>query len=185
MPILAQETSLFPDDLLEPSDGRASDRRWWAIHTKPRQEKSLARELLQQEIPFYLPLVARNRLIRGRKVQSYIPLFTSYVFLFGTDDQRVESLKTNRVAFTLEVPEGERLREDLRQVRQLIDTGAPLTVEARLTPGRRIRIRGGAMAGLEGTVLVRRRQTRLVVAVDFLKQGISVEIDDFLLEPID
>jgi len=185
MPILAPETSIYPERLLDESAHPSDEQKWWAIHTKPRQEKSLARDLLQQEIPFYLPLVAKNHLVRGRKVQSRIPLFTSYVFLFGSGDQRVESLKTNRIAYTLEVTDGEQLRKDLCQVQQLIELGAPLTVEARLTPGRRVRIRGGSMAGLEGTILVRRRHTRLVVAVDFLQQGISVEIDDFLVEPID
>jgi hypothetical protein len=33
-------------------------------------------------------------------------------------------------------------------------------------------------------VLSRRGQTRLVIAVNFLQQGASVEIDDFLLDPI-
>jgi hypothetical protein len=34
-------------------------------------------------------------------------------------------------------------------------------------------------------VLVRRNHTRLLVSVDFLQQGASVEIDDFLLECAD
>ncbi|MFV2068318.1 MAG: UpxY family transcription antiterminator, partial [Pirellulales bacterium] len=120
MPILAPETSIYPASLLDEPNRLLDEHKWWAIHTKPRQEKSLARELLQQEIPFYLPLVAKNRLMRGRKVESYIPLFTSYVFLCGSDEQRVESLKTNRVAYTLEVTQGEELRKDLRQVQQII-----------------------------------------------------------------
>jgi hypothetical protein len=38
---------------------------------------------------------------------------------------------------------------------------------------------------MEGTVLVRRGKTRLIVHVTFLQQGASVEIDDFNLEPLD
>jgi hypothetical protein len=38
---------------------------------------------------------------------------------------------------------------------------------------------------LEGTVLVRRGKTRLIVSITFLQQGASVEVDDFNLEPID
>ena len=38
---------------------------------------------------------------------------------------------------------------------------------------------------MEGTVLVRRGKTRLIVSVTFLQQGASVEVDDFNLEPID
>ena len=52
-------------------------------------------------------------------------------------------------------------------------------------PGDRVRVRRGPLAGVEGTVLTRRGRKRLLVSVDFLQQGASVEIEDFLLEPID
>jgi len=66
----------------------------------------------------------------------------------------------------------------------LIASGAPLTLESRLAPGDRVRVRRGPLVDLEGTVLSRRGQTRLLIAVNFLQQGASVEIDDFLLDPI-
>jgi transcription antitermination factor NusG len=58
-------------------------------------------------------------------------------------------------------------------------------VESRLGPGRRVRVRNGPFAGLEGTVASRRGKTRLVLHVDFLQQGASVEIEDFQVEPVD
>ena len=73
---------------------------------------------------------------------------------------------------------------DLRQVQQLISSEAPLTVESRLEVGQRVRVRHGSFANLEGTVLMRRGETRLVISVEFLQQGASIAIDDFMLEPI-
>lgn len=185
MPILAPETSLYPANLLDDFVQPPSDRLWWAVYTLARQEKSLARDLLDRAIPFFLPLVPKENLIRGRRVRSYIPLFTGYVFLYGSDDERVKCLTTNRVSRILPVTDGVQLVHDLSQVQKLIASDAPLTIERRLTAGRLVRIKKGAMAGLEGTVLSRKNQTRLVVAVNFLHQGVSVEIEDFLLEPID
>lgn len=185
MPILAPETSVYPANLLRDFMQTPSDRLWWAVYTMARQEKSLARDLLDREIPFYLPLVPKDNLIRGRCVRSYIPLFSGYVFLYGSEVERVKCLTTNRVSRILPVTEHVRLVHDLGQVQQLIEADAPLTVERRLTAGRLVRIKKGSMAGLEGTVLSRKSRTRLVVAVDFLQQGVSVEIDDYLLEPID
>ena len=211
MPILAAETTMFPADILDESGDQFIDesgnllndtsgvvaepdfdqvngpsaRRWTVLHTKSRQEKSLARELSRYEIPFYLPLVAKTSVIRGRKVQSHIPLFPSYVFLFASAEERARSLVTNRVTTVLPVPDGDLLRHDLRQLQTLIENGAPLTLESRLAVGRRIRIRNGSMAGLEGTVLRRCRRVRLVVAVTFLQQGVSIELDDCMVEPID
>ena len=185
MPILGEETSLFPATLLEQPPADVADRRWHALYTKPRQEKSLARELLKYRIPFYLPLVKKTGISRGRRRTSLAPLFGGYVFLFGAEEERVRSLTTNRILQVLPVEDADQLVFDLRQFQQLIAANAPLTIESRLSPGQWVRVRQGAFAGVEGTVLKRRGETRLLVAIKFLQQGASVEIDDFLLEPID
>ncbi len=184
MPILGQEPSLFPESLLDEEVQQTGDRRWWVLYTKARQEKATARQLVGFGVPFYLPLIGKSSVSRGRKTQSYIPLFAGYVFLFGSEEERVRSLTTNRISRVLSVDDPEQFVHDLRQLRQLIASDAPLTVESRLVPGNRVRVRQGPFADLEGTVITRRGKTRLLVAVDFLQQGASVEIDDFQLEPI-
>ena len=42
-----------------------------------------------------------------------------------------------------------------------------------------------SLAGLEGTVIRRRGAERLLVVVEFLQQGASVQLDDFQVERID
>ena len=190
MPILAEETSLNPSNLLDDFttalDESLADeqRQWWTIYAKSRQEKALARQLLAYDVPFYLPLVATRQYVRGRQRCSYLPLFTGYVFVYGTETQRVAALTTNRISRILSVNAPGELLTDLRQVRDLIVSNAPLTVESRLTPGARVRVRRGALQGLEGTIIRRNGKTRLLVAVNYLQQGVSVEIDDFMVEPI-
>lgn len=190
MPILAPEPTLYPDDLFEqasvaPSHEAAEPRRWWALYTKARQEKSVARQLHKWGVPFYLPLVDKQLAYRGRRVTSHLPLFSAYVFLWGSEEERVKSLTTNRLSRVLEVIDQARLVDDLRQVQRLIESKAPLTVEARLKPGQRVRVKSGPFLGIEGVVLQRQKQSRLVLSVSFLQQGVSFEIDDFLLEPLD
>ena len=185
MPILGEEVSLYPLTLLDGTDGQAVDRQWWVLYTKARQEKAVARDLAAFGSPFYLPLVKKTFVHGGRTFRSYIPLFSGYVFLYGSDNERVRSLTTNRIARVLTVHDQDRLQHDLSQVRKLIAANVPLTVEGRLEPGDRVRVRHGTFAGLEGRVLFRRGQVRLVVSVNFLQQGASVEIEDFMLEPID
>jgi transcriptional antiterminator RfaH len=185
MPILKEEPSLYPETLLDAPPSEGSPRRWLALYTKSRQEKSLARELLKHCIAFYLPLVRKTSVSRGRKRTSLVPLFGGYVFLYGSEEERVRGLATGRISRVLEVKDEEQLVFDLRQLRQLIISDAPLTVESRLSAGQRVRVRQGAFAELEGTVLKRRGRTRLLVSINFLQRGASVEIDDFLLEPLD
>jgi transcriptional antiterminator RfaH len=184
MPILAAETSLFPANLLDDFTATVSDRRWWAIYAKSRQEKSLARQLLGMEVPFYLPLIPKVTSIGGRRFKSLLPLFSGYLFLFGTDEERMQALGTNRVAQSWRAPSVEEMTRDLAQIRVLIESGVPLTTEGRLQSGQRVRVKSGSLMGLEGVVLSRRGEDRLLVAVQFLQQGVSVQINDYQLEPI-
>jgi hypothetical protein len=46
-------------------------------------------------------------------------------------------------------------------------------------------VKSGALLGLEGTVIKRRGTERLLVIVQFLQQGASVELEDYQVERID
>jgi transcriptional antiterminator RfaH len=186
MPILDVETSIYPETLLDDSFPiePLTDRRWWAIYTKPRQEKSLARDLLAYRVPFFLPLVAKRSIYRGRRIQSYLPLFTGYMFLWGSDEERLRAIATNRVSQLLIVHDSQGLMDDLRSVHRLIQSNAPLGVETRLAPGKRVRVTSGPFMGLEGTIEACRSGYRLIVGVKLLQRGVSLEIDDASVEPI-
>jgi transcriptional antiterminator RfaH len=185
VPILKEEPSLFPENLLDGCIQETSDRRWLAVYTKARQEKSLSRELFAYRIPFYLPLIKKTTVAKGRKRMSFVPLFSGYIFLYVTETERIKSMTTNRISRILTVNDPQQLVCDLEQLRRLIASDAPLNVEQKLAPGNRVRVKQGALMGMEGTVLVRRGVTRLLVSVNFLQQGASVEVDDYLLERLD
>lgn len=186
MPMLAPEPNVFPVTLFEESVAPFSlEKSWWVLHTKPRQEKALARQLLQANVSFYLPLLPRRNLIRGRLMHSYVPLFTSYVFLLGDGRDRITALATKRVVRCLEVPGQQELWTDLAQVHQLITSGMPVTPEERLFPGTTVEIRRGPLAGLKGTILREAGQNRFVVKVDFIQRGASVILEDYVLAAIE
>lgn len=184
MPILKEEPSLFPETLIDELPCDVPDRCWYALYTKARQEKSLARELHKHRVPFYLPLVKKTNVSRGRRRISLTPLFGGYLFLYGAESERVRALATNRVSRVLAVEDPEQLVFDLRQLRQLIAAGAPLTIESRLDKGRRKGpTRGLRRIGGDGGETPRRNPA--VGLREFSPTSASVEIDDFLLEPLD
>jgi transcription antitermination factor NusG len=184
MPILPGELDLFPAELFNRlGEAPVEPGQWWAMYTMARREKELMRRLRALEIAFYSPLVPkRTRSPSGRVRESFVPLFASYVFVHGNEEQRYQALTTNCISRCLSVPDGARLVHDLRQIRNLIELGAPVTAEARIEPGRRVRVRSGPMLGMEGTVVKRRGKDWLVVAVEFLQQGASVLLEDFQVE---
>lgn len=183
MPILAKEPDRFPNDLLVTDT--ASQSGWWLLYTKSRQEKLLMRQLRELEVPHFGPQIEqRRRSPAGRVRTSYVPLFTNYVFLCGGEEERYKAICTGCVQKAAEIREVVELLEDLKQISDLIDVGAPLSVEGRLLPGQPVRVRNGAFAGFEGVVIRRDQETRLLVSVRFMDQGVSVKLDDCQLEPL-
>ena len=87
-------------------------------------------------------------------------------------------MATNTISRCLPVFDGPELVADLRKIQQLIATEKPLSPEARLEPGHLVRVRSGPLLGLEGTVVSRKGEQRLVVALRVLNQGASIEIED-------
>lgn len=182
MPQLNQSYSRFPIDSFASLDELAT---WIVFHSKPRQEKALARDLVERNICVFLPLLTVNRVYQNRKRRSEVPLFPGYVFAHCTDENRQTALKTGRVVATL-VPENPaRLANELQQISRVLESGETVVFERRIEPGRTVRIKSGAFEGLEGKVVSRRGQDHLIVEVSFLQQGASIAIDECLLEQIE
>jgi transcription antitermination factor NusG len=182
MPILAAEPDLLPADLFEAGiQGELITRRWWVAHTLPRQEKALARQLRRENIPYYLPCDPKRVRVRNRVEISQVPIFAGYLFVRAEEWERIRVLKTNRLAALLEVRDQERMWDDLRRVRRVLDLGQPVTVEHRLVPGMPVTIREGPLAGMTGTVVRNAGGFHFVVSVDFLQRGLSVTVEGGML----
>lgn len=183
MPILPAEPEYYPDDLWSAHLGRPPVGRWWCLHVKPRQEKSVARHLLFRRVGYFLPQAwHESRTPAGRRIRSLIPLFPGYLFLHGDDEARLEALRSDRLVRVLEVPDQEDLIGDLSQIQRLVHSGVPLTREPSYAVGRRVRILDGPLRGLIGTVVRRGERDRFTALVRFLGQGASVDLADWQVE---
>jgi len=182
MPILPAEPDRYPSDLLELSVDPA--RSWYVLHTRPRQEKSLARQLQAAAVPHFLPSVPRSCRVRNRTMTAYVPLFPSYLFLLADREERVTALATDRVVNTLPVVDRVELLRDLRQIDQLLASGLPVESESKLEPGTPVEITTGPLAGMRGEIIRSGTGRRFVVRVDFIHQGASVMLEDCALLPL-
>lgn len=186
MPLLEAEARTFPDTLFtDPAfvvDGGPA--KWWVLYTRARMEKSVARKLRAREVPFYLPVYKQTWETGGRVRSSYLPLFPGYVFLYGDEDARVAALETNLLSATIPVVDQRRLFDDLTRVERVLGGEVPVTPEEELPPGSPVEIMSGTFQGLVGKVVRRDGQTRLVVEVEFLRRGVSVEVDEWALRSL-
>lgn len=183
MPILEKDIDVSPPNLLEAIPSAGGDHRWFALYTKPRQEKVLLRRLQVLKKSFCGLLVPnRSRMPSGRIMTSHIPLFPGYVFLFGTDVDRYDALCTHCIIDVLYVGDGESLQEDLRRIHAAIRSGSKVTRVAKLEKGQLVRVVAGPLAGQTGVFLGRKGQSRLILSLAFIQQGAMVEMDDALIE---
>jgi len=186
MPILKQESDVFPANLLEDGELLAQpEHSWWCVYTLSRREKELMRKLAKVEVAHYGPVIPkRYRSPNGRLRTSWIPLFPNYIFLFADEAARIRALTTNCISRCDKIEESQQLLEDLRRIQPVIQSGVPLTPEGKLQPGNQVRVKSGHFAGFEGTVIRREGKTRFSISIQYLSQGVSVEMDEGLLEVV-
>jgi transcription antitermination factor NusG len=158
---------------------------WWVAHTKSRNEKALAHDLVAKNIRYFLPMTWKVQRRSHRTLRSLLPLFSGYLFFCGQETERVELLRTNRVANVIIVKDQEKLLKELIQFEQALRAGAPLTPYKYIKAGQRCRVVAGPLLGLEGIVIQIKNVSRLLLQIDMLGQAASVEIDIDLIEPID
>ncbi len=164
---------------------RDFEGQWWVVHTRSRNEKALAQDLISKDISYFLPMSWKVSRKSRRTTRSLLPLFNGYLFFCGKENERVELLKTNRVANLIEVDNQQKLLDELVQVNQALQSGAPLTPHNYIKEGQRCRVIAGPLMGLEGIVVRSNNAMRLVLQIDMLGQAASVEIDVDMIEVLD
>lgn len=164
----------------------AGERQWYAVFTVPQNEKSAARHLGLRDVESFLPTYQALRVWKNRqRVRLVLPLFPSYLFVRIGRRERSKVLGSPGVLRIvgnprepLPVPEATIafLRSDLCASR--IEPYRELVV------GHKVRIRNGAMRGLQGVLIRKNNNLRFVLTVDLINQHAAVEIDAENLEPV-
>jgi transcriptional antiterminator RfaH len=187
MPILPAEPDCNPPNLWDDPAILASnpDAIWWCLHTKPRQEKATARDLLNDRLIYYLPQVLKEtRTPKGRRIESIVPLFTGYIFLKGDRHDRLTALRAHRLVNVLDVIDQEALERDLRQIYAMLSSGLPVTEEDTVPVGATVRITTGPLTGMVGKVVRRAKRDQFVAVVRFLGRGAMVDLQDWQVEQV-
>jgi transcription antitermination factor NusG len=183
MPVLDHEPSAWPTDLFD-SAPAGEIGRWCVYHVRPRSEKTVARRLRSRGIAHFLPQYERRRRYQRRLVCSYLPLFPGYIFVVGNDNDLEKTIELKELVSSLKVDDQTQFESELRNIHLLLRAGLPVTREERLQPGAQAKIVSGPLAGLQGQVIKNRHGLKFVLRVQFLQQGVSVEVDGSMIEAL-
>jgi transcription antitermination factor NusG len=162
--------------------------QWYAIHTRSQHEKSVAAHLQGQGIATFLPLVTEVHRWSDRRKLVRLPLFSCYTFVHMPFVPELWA-KVLRVSGVLRfvgvqgqgVPIPEKQMESIRTI---LATNALCTLCPFLKVGQHVRIRGGALEGIEGILVERNGDRTVVISVEPIQRSIAVRIDDYQVEPI-
>ncbi len=158
---------------------------WFALTVKPQHERTVAEQLQVKSLEAYVPLYRSRRRWSDRIKTLDLPLFPRYVFCRFDPERRAAVLKTAGV-LTIVGFNGKPCPvsdEEIDAVKTMVSSGMPIQVWPYVRTGQRVRIRQGAMAGLEGILVREKAAYRIVVNVELLNRGVSVEIERDLVEP--
>jgi transcription antitermination factor NusG len=180
-----QEPSSIP--CLTDANANGVEAQWYAIHTRARHEKSVANRLEGQNFQCFLPLVSEVHRWSDRRKVVELPLFSCYVFarLRPVVEERINILRFQGViGFVGTGWEGTPIPESqIDAIRMLLEQQLPCCAHPFIKVGQRIRIRGGALNGVEGTLLSRNGDRTLVVSIDAIQRSMAVRIDGYDFEP--
>jgi transcription antitermination factor NusG len=168
-------STLTPD--LVPAE-RCAVPEWFAIYVMPRHEKRIAEHLQVRQIEYFLPLYeARRKWRDGSKVTVQLPLFPSYLFVRALRGQRGRALEVPGVLSAVGKRESSVISETcIDSLRTAVSLGK-VEPHPYLATGAFVRIRSGALAGLQGIVVRQKSSCRVVLSLELIMRSMAVEVD--------
>jgi transcription antitermination factor NusG len=161
---------------------RENDGDWYVLHVRPRCEKKVAAYCANVCRPSYLPLRLEKKKYQRRRVETWKPLFPGYVFVRFRPEQRISVLQSGQIARILEVKDQPKFINEIEQIRKALSADPALQACPALTAGMTVRITAGPFQGLEGIVVKIKGQSRVVLNVAMIGQGVAIEADEEVLE---
>ena len=159
---------------------------WWALYTRHQHEKTVADMLAAKGFEVFLPLYESMRRWKDRQKMLSLPLFPCYVFVRGGLNRRLQVVTTPGVHMVLS--HGERValipETEIDAIRKTLE--GPFRVEPHpfLKCGERVRVIRGTLEGVEGILVRKKNQSRLVLSVAMVAQSVAVEIDAADVVPV-
>ena len=160
--------------------------RWYAIRTRSRHEKVVENELRKRDIEVFLPVTTIVRRWSDRRQEVEFPLFPGYAFVrvsYSSPD-RLRVLQATGVAgfvgpnpASVFIPE-----EQIEAIRTVLARKVAVTEHPFLKVGQRIRVRGGALDGVQGILVSLNGWRNLVISVEPIQRALSIDISGYEVE---
>jgi transcription antitermination factor NusG len=159
---------------------------WYVASTNANHEKNVAEQFGLRKVEHFLPLYNSVRRWKDRRVTLHMPLFPGYVFVRLALRNRLQVLQVPGVAklvgfngLPAALPQ-----EEIEALRTSLAGGVHVEPHPYLTAGRKVRVKNGPLAGMEGILVKKKNKTRFVISLDLILRSVAVEVEGNEVDPI-
>ena len=178
------KAELTPEEI--PANDSLYHPYWYAIQTRSRHEKIVREQLTARGITPLLPLWRKRSQWKDRIRMIELPLFTGYLFGYFALAQKITVLEVSGVVrvvgfagHAMPVPPAQ-----IEAIQVIIAQRLSCDPHPYLTAGMRVRVKSGVFAGVEGILITKKSQQRLVLSVDLIQRSVVVTLDSAEVEPL-
>ena len=181
MPALSQISGTDQDLICS-----GSPLQWFALRVRSNFERPVSDLLQSKGVEEFLPTYRSRRIWSDRVRHLDLPLFPGYVFCKIPIESRALVLATTGVVDIVGVQQRPLpiAEEEIAAVRKMIKSSATVKPWPFIRIGQRVRVRAGALAGVEGILLRIKDSCRLVISVTLLGRSVAAEIDAAYTSPV-
>ena len=160
---------------------------WYAVTTRSQHERLVAKQLEIQGITTLLPVIKEIHRWSDRRKIVEMPMFRGYLFvrccmspvfrraiLFARGAVNFVTMQGNPVP----IPDLQ-----IESIRKALTNEGTCFAHRFLKIGQHVRVRGGALDGVEGILISLQNDRCVVISVDAIQRSLAVRIEGYDLEP--
>jgi transcription antitermination factor NusG len=174
---------MHPEPQREPArtvDPLVDERaQWFAVWTRSRHEQVVREQLANKHVDVFLPTITKWSRWKDRKKRIDWPLFPGYCFARFDPHERLTILTCTGVVSIISF-QGEPApipEHEIDGIRRLIDSDLAFDPCPMIREGMMVEVVHGPLKGVIGRLIRKSDKARLVLSVDLIGQGVSVDVD--------
>jgi transcription termination/antitermination protein NusG len=171
---------------VSPTLATAPSISWFALRVRSRSEIMVSHLLEAKGYQSYSPSYAIERQYSDRIKRLEAALFPGYVFCRFAPSEILPIVSTPAVQQVVGIgPYPQAISdEEIERIQLGVLHGQGVAPCPYLQTGQRVRVRSGALSGIEGFLVQLRNNHRLVISADILQRAVSLEIDARQVVPV-
>ena len=158
---------------------------WFAIWTRSRHEHVVRDQIERKHFDAFLPTITRWSHWKDRKKKIDWPLFPGYCFARFEQQEALSILKCTGVVNIVSV-EGKPApipEHEIEGIKLLLESNLQYDPCPLIREGMMVEVTHGALKGVVGRLVRKGAHARLILSVDLIGQGVSVEVDAADVKP--